>query len=65
MNLVTICSKCEFESSELSKDELELVLLRALSSSGLDHEFTIRWSDCMNVCDEPVTMALQGTLEVS
>lgn len=60
MNLITICSQCEFEEPERSKRELRLTLMYALVKAGLAHEFSVRWSECMNVCDEAVTLAIQG-----
>ena len=60
MNLITICSKCEQNNSETPKREQELALQEALQTSGLAQVFSVRWVDCMNVCDEPVTIALQG-----
>ena len=60
MNLITICSKCEQNNSEIPKRAQELALQEALKTSGLAQAFSVRWVDCMNVCDEPVTIALQG-----
>ena len=60
MNLITICSKCEQNNSEIPKRAQELALQEALETSGLAQEFSVRWVDCMNVCNEPVTIALQG-----
>ena len=60
MNLITICSKCEQNNSEIPKRAQELALQEALEISGLAQKFSVRWVDCMNVCDEPVTIALQG-----
>ena len=60
MNLITICSKCEQNNPEVSRHSQGLSLLEALEFAGLTQLFSVRWVDCMNVCDEPVTIALQG-----
>lgn len=60
MNVVTICSKCDLEETSSSRRGREIALKQALDNAGLSEKFSVRWSDCLNVCDEAVTLAIQS-----
>lgn len=60
MNRLTVCTSCKASRRNYSPDRFVEELEGALDQAGLADRFTVRPFECMGVCADPVTVALQG-----